>query len=881
MFFERYMQSLKREKMKKTLSMGLVISAMLLFVGCGGGSDDGSGTGEVKEVTTDAGVTIDVSQLTQKKDIWIVKNVNQAGIDEITRYAKAQLDPNAVILVENLSCNQLGRYALLETEILSGGAITTATGIEASRYYYQNSGLSDNEFYCKEYALPSDATNDQNNINLSGNLTVAIGGWNNGLDQSLHNGYFGNTTSSTSTTANANVIELIPNDANVEINANNPIDVNSSMVVSQDQQTMVLPKDTSISVDSPLFLDGVYQGMIAFAENNTDDTITVTLRNAADLAEIIDTLSINFDTSEGTINSNISGSPKQKLTSENISLYDSKNTKQMSYTLRNAKTIAGNNEPILRIDIPADYNVPVPAQNSKIICSLLDASCTGDFTYEESSGINLGETTTTNGLTFSTEGSYVEIGLGMYLDLFADINRFSDDILQFKFKESAYFKSNLQATISGTLSADWQKTIPLTNPITVNIPIYGKIVTAKVVLQPYIIVGANGKLGGSVEILSSTLRKGDMTFAFDSQLDTANKLQTEQTIAFDATAIDKNEINSHMTANGSVFSTAGIQMTPTIFLTNVLDIDIGDIRGGIHADTNVVGNFGVLNGSFDIWNGDYSEAMSTVDGMVQLTVETYPKIDYKLNIGIDPIGLDPISFYSQSEYNPLYQGPVTNVFDWKMPVLPKPTIIETIHNPLTWETAVKFDIDVDPSIKKYVKFYYSKASTESNISVHDQYVNNGNSLWDGQPIIISEGTSFSIHAKLNNADYSTSAFAFGTSENGDELSAHISLCNKEYEELIEGVCYRSYTQSKTPYVLVEVNDHVDSTIEGTVTEYDENGTITKTTPYVRNIIVDENGTSIGVDRSLEHGTAYGYNPDGTISWYQAYIYGIAQGIIYP
>ena len=155
----------------KLIKVGLLISTVVLFTACdtGGGDDDVP----TINVTTPSGQTVDAGPLTEKTDIWIVKNVNQAEIDRLTALAP-RLDPDAITLVADMSCTELrSSYSLLS------GPETLSSGYEALTYYFQNDGFSDNNFYCKEYSLPSDAAN-------YGNLTIGIASWNNNIDQSDH-----------------------------------------------------------------------------------------------------------------------------------------------------------------------------------------------------------------------------------------------------------------------------------------------------------------------------------------------------------------------------------------------------------------------------------------------------------------------------------------------------------------------------------------------------------------------------------------------------------------------------------------------------------------------------------------------------------------------
>ena len=553
-------------------------------------------------------------------------------------------------------------------------------------------------------------------------LTSCGGGGGTSTSGNTSSGTSGNTSSGTSgntqgNPSSVNTIELIPNEASAEINANNPVEVSKSQVLSQSQQEVVLAKGILVSIDRPLFIDEIYQGMIASILTNADDTVTVILRDAKDLSEIIDSFSMRVDTSESVISSTKTGASVQKLSLNKLSPYDKYNTKKMSYSLRNSKleNAEGKHEPVLRIDIPAGYKIPVPVRNSKVECNLdheylglkdWDLECRATFDGNASKNVDLNESATKNAITLSTKGSSVEIGLGMAMELFVAIHKGDNNIMQFTLLESAYFESNLRMSISGELSQGWDKEIPLTKKINVNIPIYGKVVAVDVELQPYIVIGANGEITGKLEISSYTKREGGFKFKFDSEIDEENKLQVKQDeIKFHAEEIDESGINVHIDAKGGAYASAGIKMTPKVTLAEIMDIDIGDIRGFARVDTKIEGKVDI---GVEVVN---DEVRTNFDAKASLKVVTYPMIDYKLNIGIDPVGFDPISLYSQKKYKELYKGDEIVIFEWKEEIcdINSEKVCVIVH--YSASGAIQSEIPyVGGVVEGIVKIYYESGS---------------------------------------------------------------------------------------------------------------------------------------------------------------------------
>jgi len=125
------------------------------------------------------------------------------------------------------------------------------------------------------------------------------------------------------------------------------------------------------------------------------------------------------------------------------------------------------NEPILHIDIPKGYHIPIKPRN--LSCSFSSAECTFTSQLAAKKNLNLGYTYENSGITFTTDGSYIEIGLGAYLKAHYDKNLFTDSVFDFTFAQSAYFESNMVISIKGELTKDWSTDLKIINDFDVEL----------------------------------------------------------------------------------------------------------------------------------------------------------------------------------------------------------------------------------------------------------------------------------------------------------------------------------------------------------------------------------------------------------------------------
>ena len=214
-------------------------------------------------------------------------------------------------------------------------------------------------------------------------------------------------------------------------------------------------------IGSALFVSGVFKGMIldTIASNSN---VLAKLEDANELSDVYESFDIIFQ------NDAIAQSIKRSLAVKDIKgRFDDINKDPLKISLLNKVNSLNksssntssltNDNLVLRIDIPKGYTIPIETRS--ISCTFSTLDCTLTTQGESIQNLDLGKSYGENGLTFSTEGSYIEIGIGTYLRAHYDYNYIGADTFDFDLAQSAYFESNLSVTLSGELEKSWE--VPL------------------------------------------------------------------------------------------------------------------------------------------------------------------------------------------------------------------------------------------------------------------------------------------------------------------------------------------------------------------------------------------------------------------------------------
>lgn len=546
--------------------------------------------------------------------------------------------------------------------------------------------------------------------------------------------------------------------------------------------TLVLDINTS-SIGQPLFVGGVFKGMIG-AVNASGGNTVVTLEDAQRLDDVYDKFDLLFRNDE------IKASVQRALDTGKIKgRYDALNTKPLQISIlekpiTNARGLT-DDELVLRIDIPSGYTVPIEARS--IDCSIWNMECELTTKGELDKKIPLTAETSGSGITFSTKGSYIEIGLGMYLRAHYDHNRFGLDQLDFDLAQSAYFKANITASISGELKKEWSTTLKLLDDFDVEI-IHPYSLEAKtgMIMTPDIIIGADGSLKGTFTIGTFVERGGEVRFGFNST-DLTHTIK--QSVTYTPKDVSKDSVGVAIEANANAYVIPGIKTLPYIrFFRIGPSIALVIMRSGIKLNTNVNGKIGA---DFVVEN-EKTTTSTTVEASITASLKGI--IQGKWYVRLSPFTPNELErcydlgklfgvldkneteqnkvlqesrtykcllFYKSANYKDILSTKEYKILEWKGSALNEPTINVEDDVADFNKKKVTFDLDINNTIKPKVYFYYTTDGSDIPIADIDKH----KPVWQtgNLPVSVDKNSKIKVRAVLYNKDVSTSVWAWGTS----------------------------------------------------------------------------------------------------------------------
>ncbi len=444
--------------------------------------------------------------------------------------------------------------------------------------------------------------------------------------------------------------------------------------------------DTS-NIGNPLFVNDIFTGMITgIIDEGTQ--LRVLIKNAENINDVYGSLNIDIQ------NTSIQRSVQRSINTHKIKgTYDDINVNPMRFSLiqkpiTNARGLV-EDEIILRMDIPKGYYVPIESRS--ISCSWGSAECS--FTVEEaaSKNLDLGKKYEQGGITFSTEGSYIEMGLGTYIKAHYDENLIDPDIFDFTVAQSGYFKSNMQVSVSGELSSDWSTALKLIKDFDVEIvhP-YSAVVKTSVAIAPVVTFGVSGKLSGSITATSYLERSGEIRFQYDSVSDLKD---FDSTLKYTPKSLDKDGIEIAVKAEAHAYVFPTFLMIPNIKLLRVdIPLTLVYFRSGVKLDNAVSG---AISTGFVVKNGEEQDSLSAEASVVTSL--------YGVVQGRWMVRVGSIDFYHTDKYADLFKTGVLNVLEWKAQLLKKPQII--VKEDTLDSTIRKITFDSDESDKIKAKLY--------------------------------------------------------------------------------------------------------------------------------------------------------------------------------
>jgi len=550
--------------------------------------------------------------------------------------------------------------------------------------------------------------------------------------------------SSSSSSNQAVEIEIKADSAEAKIIYSNTFDINLTQ-----PKIETVDEKKSISVDSidedivgkAFFLNGQYEGIVE-TQTTSSGTTKVVLKEAQELSEIIDSFDIDVDASSATI-------VQQRSFSTLIGRYDSINKQPLTYEIKthsiyNAKLRKTIEEPVLRINFPKGYTIPIHAHSAKLLSSPA-RKVEFDFSQNWEKNFDLDYQHEEANLSISTEGSYIEFGLGVALHA-EGRTRKAVRYVQVSLGQSASFESNLEAEIIGHLQESWSDTLELTSKIQIVIPI-SNLVSINIEFIPELRLSASGQIDGYLTANSHVERDGSYEIDYDSRRSSGNKVQTTLEINSEATPIDEHNLHIDINADGHAIIAPVLKIKPEVSFARIMDLEFVSLRGGVDIDTYMDGHF---NADFEVLN---TTLTSEVEAGVNINIQASPWLSYQMYVSMTLIGRakKPIVMYDGAEKD-LYRADPIEMFDWGINLLAKPNIALGESPGLTY---VNFSLDPLTPNRIYAKYYYTlDGSTPQQTEAY---------LWDNIPLEVTENVTVKVQAVLKKSDYSDSIWAIGKS----------------------------------------------------------------------------------------------------------------------
>ncbi len=560
------------------------------------------------------------------------------------------------------------------------------------------------------------------------------------------------------TTAHEGKAELTPKEESVLIG--------KSRVHGTSQDGKVLTVDGSAvsqaDAGKPLFVDNVFRGMIVTVRDEGNEK-KVTVKNAAYVTDVYRRFELEFR-NDG-VKAAVKRSVQRALKSGELKgVYDDVNARPLKISLveraggphvRGAETL---DDLVLRIDIPEGYRIPVSPRS--VDCSFSDASCSFVSELKRKAHRDIGKEYGESYVRIDTTGSFIEIGLGTYLNAYYDYNVASNSVFRFLLVQSAYFKSEVSLKVVGDSSflaenpLKWDRELKLLTDFKVFIPNpVSEFVQSWIIVSPSVTIGFEGRLSGTASYKNEFERHGEIRVTYDSVGGTSGFTSTAKD---DGKNTTKDSVEVKLEAEGKCYLFPNLTFAPAVtFVAIDVPVSFAAIQSGIMLDNVMKGS---IESGFVVENGTRTSDYFKTGASLTATVSGLIRGKWQLEVG------DRI-LYKADEYTEITKTDPYTLLEWKVQLLslPKMTVSDDPDNPE--RKYVSFDSD-DSKIADKLYFYYnigdSDAATED---VPVKEIEKHAKVWRrGKPPIAIEGNKVvKVRALLLNKDVSSSVWAWGSS----------------------------------------------------------------------------------------------------------------------
>lgn len=494
--------------------------------------------------------------------------------------------------------------------------------------------------------------------------------------------------------------------------------------------TTLAESTITAQLNKPLYIDGDFAGIIDHFDNGT-----IVVRNADKISDIYDRFDISAsnDEMEQTVRQSIKRS---------IGAYDhlNKTPLKVSFTKKDivtkSKTLV--QEPVVVIEFPKGYTLPLKPVNRSSVnvdCDLDEAMCDASFNYDNQYEKDFEVTKEFGEVTFTTDGSKVEIGLGAYIRAMYDYNTIGANQYYFEFKPSIYYLVNLEMSIKGGAIAAAEETFDIVeNGLDIEIPLH-KVVKLNLNLKPEIVIGMESAPNNENIEFKATLkskRTGFVKLTYSNGGGTAKAGIVEENDPLVKSAITLKTDTGTDKIVGYLFPEIAVRPQLS-FIKIDKKVNIAYVRNGVRIDTKIKG---VID---DNWIVENTAVSGSSYEDVYLKTFLYGLIDFKWDIKAGDYEI-----WSSDNWKELYKSGEFKILEWMSQFLHEPRI-----NVASSNAARYVDFDILSGLKDYIRFYYTTDGTDLDKEViNDNRDSTPYDIWriGDDPIVLTEDKVVNVRA---------------------------------------------------------------------------------------------------------------------------------------
>ena len=513
--------------------------------------------------------------------------------------------------------------------------------------------------------------------------------------------------------------------------------------------------------EKPLFYGNHFLGIIEKVVTQDGET-TLSVTKARELKDVYVAVEASFEKEE------IISSLTRSLQDNFIGTYDQYNTKplRVSVVTNNSLTRSTTkDELVLRVELPQGYRIP------------LDRSIEYDVTSTNRQEIDLGVNNSTNEyLVVDSQSSYIEFSVDMQTSI--DFTAGSKELV-FVMRDKGYFISNLEVTLQGEFTQNFDYALNLFKPIEILLSnSKTSSITTKIIFTPDIAIHIDGEFTGEVSLTSQTKMRNDIEARYEDNNITATNDE--------ALSKSKPEFKVDFAAQSNIMLFPYISRDVSVLFDKIDEtIGIGEIRSGVKYDANFKGE---VDNSLIANPSEYNNKLDTIE----IDLMAYSYIDSRLDVYSEGKSL-----YKDIGYNELYKGESVAIIDLQISInglvdLIKDEVIEdvvTISNilasditqtsmTLVWASSISGELSID----SYGISYLDKS--EDSKEIWSEELLAGVNLHRALKLNHSTPYQFRIRAKYSDETYSDYEYSetFTTVEGEIVVVAERTI--RDYDERI-------------------------------------------------------------------------------------------------